>query len=69
MQSQTLSEWLRNHSESERKALASDCKTTVAYLYQLAGGHRVPSLRLAMDIANHTGGAVPAASFVKAEGA
>lgn len=42
-----ISEWLNRHSDSERKRLADTARTTVGYLWQLAGGHRKASLDLA----------------------
>jgi len=69
MQVQTLRQWLREHSPEERESLAAACKTSVPYLYQLAGGHRTPSLRLSLLIEQHTGGSVTASSFIEADAA
>lgn len=39
-------DWLHSHNEQEREALASAASTSVAYLWQLAGGHRKASAEL-----------------------
>lgn len=41
-----LSDHLRQLTPDGRQALADRCETSVGYLYQLAGGHRTPSLGL-----------------------
>ncbi|SEG15538.1 helix-turn-helix domain-containing protein [Marinobacterium lutimaris] len=62
-----LSKWLKDHTAEERKALATAAGTTVAYLYQLAGGHRTPSYKLANAIERKTNGEVPANSYFEDE--
>ena len=42
-----LREWLHTANEAEREQLAKDASTSVAYLWQLAGGHRKASIELA----------------------
>lgn len=42
----TLKEWLRESTPEERKRVAKESGTSVAYLYQIAGKHRTPSLKL-----------------------
>ena len=42
-----IRDWLHSHNEQEREALASAASTSVAYLWQLAGGHRKASAELA----------------------
>lgn len=46
-----LANWLRVARRDEREALAALAGTTVGYLYQLAGGHRVnPSAKLVQGL-------------------
>lgn len=45
--SSQLREWLRGASDAERERVAKAAATSVAYLWQLAGGHRKPSIELA----------------------
>lgn len=45
-----LKDYMRPLSKDERQKLAEQAETTVEYLIQLAGGHRIPSLRLAERI-------------------
>lgn len=42
--------FLQTSTASERELLAKAVGTTVAYLYQIAGGHRDPSPTLAIQI-------------------
>lgn len=49
-----LSEFLRAASKRERVEVAERCSTSVGYLYQVAGGHRNASVRLAARIEAHT---------------
>ncbi|WP_325435601.1 hypothetical protein [Pseudomonas nitroreducens] len=51
-----IKEWLTSASEEERKRVAGAAATSVAYLYQLAGGHRLASLGLANRLCEATGG-------------
>ncbi|WP_434456532.1 hypothetical protein JQR85_13665 [Stutzerimonas urumqiensis] len=44
--SHQLREWLHRHTDSERTQLAESARTSVAYLWQLAGGHRKASVGL-----------------------
>lgn len=44
--SNQLRDWLHSHSDSERILLADSARTSVAYLWQLAGGHRKASVEL-----------------------
>ena len=53
-----LSECIRISSRRERQRVATACITTVGYLYQVAGGHRRPSVPLALRIEDATRGAV-----------
>jgi transcriptional regulator with XRE-family HTH domain len=62
-----LHELLPRLSAEQRQQLASNCGTSVNYLYQLAGGHRTPSLTLASLIATATQGKVPVSSWVSAD--
>ena len=63
----TLSKWLKDHSPEEREVLATSANTTVAYLYQLAGGHRTPSLSLALKLKKATAGYITPESFFIAD--
>ena len=54
-----LAAFLKNLSPESRKAFAKRAKTTVPYLYQLAGGHRAPSPLLARRIDQASDGQVP----------
>ena len=49
-----LSEFLRRTTKRERAEIAAHCRTSVAYLYQLAGGHRRASPALARRVEAHT---------------
>ena len=42
--------FLKSASMQERERVAADAGTTVAYLWQLAGGHSKPSARLAIRL-------------------
>jgi len=53
-----LKEWMKRHLTSEKEKLAADCKTTVAYLYQVAGGHRSASGKLAKAIEQYSNGLI-----------
>lgn len=44
--------WLKGATEEERIKVANDSGTTVAYLWQLAGKHRKPSISLAAKLNN-----------------
>ncbi len=54
----TLLEWLRQNSQPERLKMAEEAKTTVAYLYKLAGGHGKPGWRICSRIEHATEGQV-----------
>lgn len=58
-----LSKWLKRNGAQHREELAISANTSVAYLYQLAGGHRTPSLSLALKIKKATQGEVTPESF------
>lgn len=45
--SQQLRNWLGQTKDAQRQELAEEAGTSVAYLWQLAGGHRKASLELA----------------------
>lgn len=49
-----LSEFLRKSSVGERSEIAKRCGSSVSYLYQIAGGHRFASARLALKIERAT---------------
>lgn len=53
-----LSELLRKLTPDQREQLATDAKTKVGYLYQLAGGHRRASADMVMRIEAASGGVV-----------
>jgi DNA-binding transcriptional regulator YdaS (Cro superfamily) len=54
-----LSAFLKHLTPDSRKAFAKRAKTTVPYLYQLAGKHRAPSPLLAKRIEQASDGRVP----------
>lgn len=54
----TLTILLQRLDKPGRDALAFRCVTTVAYLYQLAGGHRTPSLKMIDQIEKGSDGLV-----------
>ncbi len=54
--SQQLRDWLAKASTEERESLAKEARTSVAYLWQLAGGHRRASLKLAKKLQDASGG-------------
>jgi hypothetical protein len=70
-----LKQFLRIATKRERAEVAEDCRTTVAYLYQIAGEHRHASPQMAIRIerftrhvAHHSGGrleAVPRETLVR----
>ena len=51
-----LREWLAGASAEERERVAREANSSVAYLWQLAGGHRRPSLEKSLRIEKATGG-------------
>ena len=53
-----LNEYLRSIPMSSRKRFAAKAKTTVGYLYQVAGGHRVVGAKLALSIEQASDGKV-----------
>ena len=56
--SHQLQQWLSKTPNDQREAVAEEAKTTVAYLWQLSGGHRKASLELAKRLRDATGGAL-----------
>lgn len=59
----SLKDWMNRNTPEKRIELADSCGTTLGYLYQLSGGHRRPSLRLALNIQKFTNGEVSVESF------
>ena len=53
-----LQNYLRNLKPSERIDFAEKCGTTVAYLYQVAGKHRMPGAGLCRRIEAESQGEV-----------
>lgn len=49
-----LSLFLRRSTRQERVEVAAVCNSSVAYLYQIAGGHRFASPLMAIRIEGHT---------------
>lgn len=45
--SQQLRKWMADTPTDQREAVAKKAETSVAYLWQLSGGHRKASLELA----------------------
>lgn len=58
-----LREWLHGSTEAERERLAKDAGTSVAYLWQLAGGHRKASIELASRLQGASAGALTIAGL------
>lgn len=56
--SQQLRDWLGQTNNDERKAVADAAGTSVAHLWQLAGGHRKASLELAKRLEDASKGAL-----------
>lgn len=50
--------YLRSTNPDERNRVAREAGTTVAYLYQIAGGHRTPGPKMALAIERATSGQV-----------
>ena len=50
----TLRQFLKAATKRERAEVATVCKDSVSYLYQLAGGHRFASALLAMRLEERT---------------
>ena len=51
-----IKEFVKTFQKPERERLAEQAKTTEAYLYQLAGGHRLPSVELAKRLEKASNG-------------
>ena len=58
-----IQDWLRAATPDEKEWLAVQCGTSLAYLYQLAGLHRLPSPVLAAAIEKATNGKVRVAEM------
>jgi len=50
--------FLNSISQDKREEIAQACGSSVGYFWQIAGGHRTPSTRLARKIEKYTGGSV-----------
>lgn len=57
--------FLQSINADERKKVAKSAGTSVNYLYQIAGGHRDPSKKLAIKLSHATGGAVSVAELLE----
>jgi DNA-binding transcriptional regulator YdaS (Cro superfamily) len=55
--------FLKNTSPDEREALANRLGTSVAYFWQIAGGHRKPSALLCRRLEAASGGLISAAEL------
>jgi transcriptional regulator with XRE-family HTH domain len=55
--------WLKKANATERSQVAAKAGTSVGYLYQIAGGHRRPSLELSRKLRNATDGEVSISSL------
>lgn len=53
--SQQLRDWLGQTADPQRQELADKAGTSVAYLWQLAGGHRKASLEMAKRLQDASG--------------
>jgi hypothetical protein len=49
-----IKEWLGAATKEERAAVALEAETSVDYLWQLSGGHRRPSAKLAEKLEQAT---------------
>ena len=58
-----LREWLHGATEADRERLAKEASTSVAYLWQLAGGHRKASIELASRLQAASAGALTIAGL------
>jgi len=47
-----IHDWMSRATKIERQRLADSAETSVAYLWQLSGGHRRPSSSLAEKLEN-----------------
>lgn len=54
--SHQLRNWLSNNPQAQREIVANEAGTSVAYLWQLAGGHRKASLEMAKRLQDATAG-------------
>lgn len=61
--SNQIRDWLHSHTDSEREALAASAGTTVAYLWQLSGEHRKPSVSLASRLSEASDGVLTLAGM------
>lgn len=50
--------WLSKTPPDQRQRVAESAETSVAYLWQLSGGHRKASLEMAKRLQDATGGAL-----------
>jgi hypothetical protein len=63
-----IQKWLKkNKSGRQREHLAELCDTSVAYFWQLAGKHRLPSIKLAAKLERATRSITPTAIIRKAD--
>jgi len=53
-----LRDYLRTLEPEQRDRYAEACKTSFAYLQQIAGGHSTPSPKLAKRLSANSGGQV-----------
>lgn len=58
-----LLDFINMHPRSERPALAHACGTSLAYLKQVAGGHKKPNVKLSLNIARLSDYRVPLKSL------
>lgn len=56
--SHQLQTWLSKTPQDQREMVAEKAETTVAYLWQLSGGHRKASLEMAKRLQVATDGAL-----------
>lgn len=61
--SDQLRKWLRDAKADERERVAKSAKTSVAYLWQLAGSHRKASVELASRLQEASGGSITVAGL------
>lgn len=58
-----MSEWLQQSTAAQRAMVARKAETRISYLYQIGGGHRLPSPALALRLEKATNGEVTLADM------
>jgi len=58
-----ITDWMKQASAERKAEVAAEAGTTVDYLYQLSGGHREPSHRMAKRLHRASGGEMSLAAM------